>query len=68
MKVHWIEKTGDLRTCCGRSVYDRGIKVSIGAPKRKRKWECPECRDRVWREPIKKRTPRVRDRRKAPRP
>ena len=52
MKVHWIEKTGDLRTCCGRSVYDRGIKVSIGAPKRKRKWECPECRDMVWREPI----------------
>ena len=68
MKIHWIEKPSDVRTCCGRSIYERGISVYRGAPKRKRVWECLECKEKVSREPFKKRSPRVSNRRQVPRP
>ena len=68
MKIHWVSTANDLRTCCGRSIYERGIRVFHGAPKRKRTWECLECKEKVSREPFKKRSPRVGDRRKIPRP
>ncbi len=49
MKIHWVSNANDLRTCCGRSIYERGIRVYCGAPKRKRVWECLECQEKVSR-------------------